>query len=379
MKLYGTGTLSEFLEDRVVYRNLVPCDPRLPALADYQEHIGLPVGTIPRKTEPAYARAMAHVLGVAQARAAPEQPIEQLIFVGDTRLNDGTAFANLCEAGSWPGLAFIGSETAEALQMKVENLGQDRTIYMANRWSALAPAPFAQFCEEHSAPVGPGTAVIVDLDKTALGARGRNAQVIDQARVEAVRQTVAEMLGPSFDQAQFQTAYNRLNHVEFHPFTGDNQDYLAYLSLVLGAGVFKLDSIVRAVKENELKTFRDFIAGVDLRRRRLPAHLGEIHAEVYQRVKEGDPTPFKAFRRNEYQTTIARFAHLPDETSLEILLEEEIVITQEVREQALAWKAQGALLFGLSDKPDEASIPDPVLEAQGYKAIHQAEMHIVGE
>ncbi len=110
MKSYGTGSLSEFLDDRVVYRNLVPCDSRLPALGDYQEHIGLPPGRIPRKTEPAYARAMAHLLGVAQARAAPEQPIEQLLFVGDTRLNDGTAFANLCEAGGWPGLAFIGSE-----------------------------------------------------------------------------------------------------------------------------------------------------------------------------------------------------------------------------------------------------------------------------
>ena len=377
MKLYGIGTLSEFLDDRVVYRNLVPCDSRLPALADYHEHIGLPLGSIPRKTEPAYARAMAHVLGVAQARAAPDHPIEQLLFVGDTRLNDGTAFANLCEAGGWPGLAFIGSETPDALQMKVENLGQDRTIYMANRWSALAP--FGQFCEEHGAPVGPGTAVIVDLDKTALGARGRNAHVIDQARVEAVRQTVAEMLGPAFDQDQFQEAYNRLNHVEFHPFTGDNQDYLAYLSLVLGAGIFELNTIVRAVKEGELTTFRDFIDGVDLRRRRLPEHLGEIHAEIYQRVKEGDPTPFKAFRRNEYQTTMARFAHLPDDAPLETLLEEEIVITQEVREQALAWKARGALLFGLSDKPDEASIPNPTLAAQGHQSIHQAKMHIVGE
>ena len=271
MRVFGSGTLSEFLDDRVVYRNLVPCDPQLPALADYQEHIGLISGAIPRKMEPAYARAMAHVLGVAQARTAPEQTIEQLLFVGDTRGNDGTAFANLCEAGGWPGLAFIGSETTDVLQMKMENLGQDRMIYMANRWSALAP--FAQFCEEQGTPVGPGTAVILDLDKTAIGARGRNAHVIDRARVAAVRQTVSEMLGPVFDQAQFEAAYGVLNQVEFHPFTGDNQDYLAYLSLVLGAGVFELATILQAVRTGELTTFRDFIDGVDLRRRRLSPHL----------------------------------------------------------------------------------------------------------
>ena len=95
---------------------------------------------------------------------------------------------------------------------------------------------------------------------------------------------------------------------------------------------------------------------------------------------DGDfPRTFKAFRRNEYRTTVARFSHLPDDTPLETLLEEEIVITQEVREQALAWKARGALLFGLSDKPDEASIPTPALAAQGFKSIHQTPMHIVGE
>ncbi len=261
--------------------------------------------------------------------------------------------------------------------MKVENLGQNRSLYMANRWSALAP--FAQFCEEHGVPIGSGTAVIVDLDKTAIGARGRNAHVIDGARVAAVRQTVAAMLGSDFDPEQFKAAYSRLNQVEFHPFTGDNQDYLAYLSLVLGAGVFELETVVTAVQAEKLATFREFIDSVNARRRTLSPHLKEIHDEIYERVLAGDPTPFKAFRRNEYQTTVARFGQLPDDTPVETLLEEEIVITQEVREQALAWKDRGALLFGLSDKPDEASIPEPDLAAQGFKSIHQTEMHIVGE
>ena len=39
----------------------------------------------------------------------------------------------------------------------------------------------------------------------------------------------------------------------------------------------------------------------------------------------------------------------------------------------------GALLFGLSDKPDEASLPTPELEQQGHLPLHRNVTHIVGE
>jgi hypothetical protein len=35
-------------------------------------------------------------------------------------------------------------------------------------------------------------------------------------------------------------------------------------------------------------------------------------------------------------------------------------------------------MFGLSDKPDEASIPGPELAAKGYQAIHHIETDVVG-
>ena len=44
---------------------------------------------------------------------------------------------------------------------------------------------------------------------------------------------------------------------------------------------------------------------------------------------------------------------MDDGQSVEALLQNEIVITQEVRAQALEWKRRGALLLGLSDKPDD--------------------------
>ena len=61
------------------------------------------------------------------------------------------------------------------------------------------------------------------------------------------------------------------------------------------------------------------------------------------------------------------------------MLAEEILITQEVQELALVWKSRGSLIFSLSDKPDEASVPTPELAASGYQPIHRKETHIVGE
>jgi hypothetical protein len=60
------------------------------------------------------------------------------------------------------------------------------------------------------------------------------------------------------------------------------------------------------------------------------------------------------------------------------ILNQEIVITKEVQEKALEWRFKGALLFGLSDKPDEASVPSKELAMQGYLPIHRVETDVVG-
>ena len=65
-------------------------------------------------------------------------------------------------------------------------------------------------------------------------------------------------------------------------------------------------------------------------------------------------------------------------TPPDVLLSREIVITQEVRELAQDWRKAGVLTFGISDKPDEASVPSPELSAEGYLPLHQVEMAVVG-
>jgi hypothetical protein len=377
VRRFGRSTVSEFLADRIVYRNLIPSDPRLPPLDTLREQAGLPPGLLPRKSEVEYGQVIARLLRQARLLDAPGTAIQRLLFVGDTHLLDGTAFENICLAGGWPGLAFIGSENDKQLSAEIFPTPSGQALYLANRWAALAD--FDRYCAGHGFPVDEATAVVIDLDKTAIGARGRNARAIDQARVDAVEKTVSSLLGAAFDLPAFRRDYDLLNQPEFHPFTADNQDYLAYVCLALGSGLYEPDSLVAQVRAGELKSFAQFINQVNQRTAYLPPGLAEIHAEIFAAVQAGDPTPFKAFRRNEYLLTVGRMGCLADNAPLETLLRDEIVITQEVRLQALEWWKRGALLFGLSDKPDEASTPTTELAAQGYQPIHRTETHVVGE
>jgi hypothetical protein len=376
MKIYAKTSLTEFLEDRVVYRNIEPADERLPGLKSLNISRDLETVHIPRKTEPEYARAVIQILKEAQAQRSVSQEINRLIYLGDTRLLDGSAFSNLCVSAGWPGIAFIGAENNQAEKIEILAQAPGQTLYLANRWSALCS--FADYAVLHGFPVAESTVVVIDIDKTALGGRGRNSQVIDQARLLAVQDTVAGLLGESYDPAAFKIAYDTLNQPEFHTFTTDNQDYLAYICLILGSSLYQLNPLIKEILSGQLVSFEQFISEVNRHRRSLSPELTEIHAEIFAYVQAGDPTPFKLFRRNEYLRTISCFGSLPDAAPVEEMIQEEILITEEVRQAALAWKRQGALLFGLSDKPDEAATPTPELAAIGYQPIHRALTHSVG-
>ncbi len=376
MKNYGLSAISEFMGDHIVYRNLSPVDARLPGLRTLAAQLGLAEGGIPRKTQPEYARVISFLLQRAQELRGVAAPIQTLIFIGDTRLLDGTAFINLCQSGGWKGAAFIGSENKEPAAVLLESQPGGEQMFLSNRWAALPD--FDRFCRENRLPGDETTAVVIDMDKTSLGARGRNAHTIDRARVKAVQHTVADLLGQAFDPQQFQQAYDLFNQVEFHPFTADNQDYLAYICLMLGAGVGKLQSLATQVRERKLNTFDEYIAMVEQQKNALPLQLAAIHEDIYRWVKAGDPTPFKAFRRNEYRLTVAAMGYMSADTPVEQLLRDEILLTQEVRAAALTWKERGALIFGLSDKPDEASNPTPELAEKGYLPLHRTLTHAVG-
>jgi hypothetical protein len=382
MRFYGRTAVSEFMGDRVVFRNLKPADDTLPSLEMFRAELGIAPGITPRKSEDDYARVIALLLNKTQNLDTPGTEIKRLIFIGDTRMNDSTAFANICRVAGWPGVIFIGSETAEPIKVEQAHLPGGQIMFLSNRWAALSDLDdlsFDRFCEKQGFAIDKSTAVIIDLDKTTIGARGRNAHVIDQVRVQAVRDTVEVFLGEAFQLDRFLEAYDTLKQAEYHPFTADNQDYLAYICLILGSGLVDLKRLVADVQRKKMLSFRQFIDQVEAVKQSLPPSLEKVHHEIYANVLNGDPTPFKPFRYNEYRNTVARMGCLPDTAPVEQMLRDEIVITQEVRQLALKWKEQGALLFGVSDKPDEASIPNPDLSKEGFEPIHQVEMHIIGE
>jgi len=382
LTLAGKGCVADILADRMVYRNLNPSDSRLPGLESLGRQLGLPARLVPRKSELDYARLVVELLKQSQHMHAPGADLRQIIFIGDTRRNDGLTFDNLCRVSGLPGLAFIGDETSTPALVEMATTESGQTLYLSNRWSALLDTGekgFAGFCRRQGFEVDEHTAVLIDLDKTALAARGRNAQVIDQARVQAVEDTVAESLRESFDPQAFRRAYDRLNQPEFHSFTADNQDYLAYICLILGSGLVELRELVQGVRSGSIGGFTGFIERIESRAGELAPALGDLHAEIYSRFRAGDPTPFKAFRRNEYLATVRRMGALEENAPLGRFLMEEILLTYEVATLAQGWGAQGALLFGLSDKPDEASIPTDEQAAQGYQPIHRTSTHVLGD
>lgn len=367
--MYPHKTLADFLGDRVVYRNLDPADPTLPRLADIWQEIGLDKLRVPRKTEPVYAAGVYRFLQAAQInRRRP--PLERLLFIGDTPMNDGTAAKNL---GQYlPMRGFIGAERlAESTTVKKEG-----PLMLANRWEALAD--FLDWVQTEGFPFDDRTAVLIDLDKTTLGARGRNDKVIDRARVSAVRLTVEELLGGDFDEAAFRNVYDRLNQLEYHYFTADNQDYLAYLSLMVVGQIYPSERLWADLDSNRLNGFQQFVTLCDARQPQMSPGLLAAHREVTGNMAKDDPTPFKSFRFREYHTTVALMNALPDDTSREDILTGEITITAEVAEAAEQLAGQGVLTFGLSDKPDEASVPTKEAAGAGALPLHHVVMKAMG-
>jgi len=366
------ASLYELLGDLVVYRNLEPADkrlqtPLLPPLPPPQPWGGKRGGGVPRKAEPAYAQAVLRILSQAQALRS-DQRLQRLIYIGDTAMNDGQAIRNLAQ--HLPTYGFIGQERLqESKRIAVEGV-----VMLANRWQALAD--FIHFLGEEGFAFDETTASLIDLDKTAFGARGRNCHTIDAARVAAVRRTVEEVLGADFDEGEFRAVYDELNQPQYHPFTADNQDYLAYICLMVSGGVYDFTQLLADLEGQRLSTFAQFIEACA--ERAIGEELVPVHQEVYANFQRGDPTPFKSFRYREYEETVRRMDRLPDDAGEERVLAEEIVITREVADVCRFLRERGVLLFGLTDKPDESSIPRPELAQKGYLPLHKATMKVVG-
>jgi hypothetical protein len=377
MRVLGTGSLYDALGDAIAYRNLEPIDGRIPGLSMLRQSLGLKANRVPRKVEPAYGRVVAEMLRAAGTLAAGTSGIERLVLIGDTEHNDGGAFVNICDALRCPGDAFICAETADEPTLVPINRGGSRTLYLANRWRLMGG--FEAELARRGVAIGCGTVVVVDIDKTALGARGRNHRPIDTARAAAVLRTAREIGGENVNRDLLLASYKHFNQPRFHAFTTDNQDYLAYIAMLVEAGWSSIEKLREEIVRGRLASFGDLLDSVTATVERLPNRFRRAHDDVVMAVTLGDPTPFKDFRRAEYRETVDRMTPLGKAEDTARMLVTRITLTAEVWRRVKLWRDRGALLFGLSDKPDEASFPTPELEAEGYQPLHKTRALVVGE
>lgn len=376
LQSFGRAMLADLFGDWVVYRNLEPLDRRVPGFKTASWRMGVSDDHIPRKQEIEYAKAATWIVNEAQAARGQFRPINELLFLGDTLFNDGQAFSNMVKVTGWKGSCFIGAD-----RMKEEpafTIDEETALYNANRWSALSD--WLRWARQRGLRLDERTAVIVDIDKTALGAKGRNDQVIDRARLEGIFRTMIAVLGEDhFNKPLFVEHYSELNRARYHFLTADNQDYLAYICLVLNTGLVGFGELQAEIGNNSMENFDQFIRWVDSRImiNETAQTLREVHESVLGSVRIGDPTPFKRFRRQEFVCTVEHMGNLPDSAPVEELLQQEITLTEEVWQVSQWLKGRGCFLLCLSDKPDEASRPSKGA-TMDCPPIHRASTHRVG-
>lgn len=371
---FGLAAMSDLFDDLVVYRSLEPMDRRLKGLKSARVQLGLNIDGIPRKLDAAYAQVALWIFEKAQALRRAE--VGEILFVGDTLSGDGKAFQNLLALSGLPGSCFIGGEKAD--QAPVYNKDERTGIFSANRWSSLAD--WLALERAGGLKMDKNTVVVLDMDKTTIGARGRNDRAIDSARLKGLYRTVVSVLGDSFDAKLFETHYDLLNRSKYHHVTEDNQDYLAYMCLILNSSFVDCIDLLASIDNGDIETFSQFVRYVEtciVGGGGVTEAMRQAHTAVHTSVQAGDPTPFKSFRRQEFLATLEYMNNLSDEVPLAERLSQEITITQEVREMGLWMRERGCLVICLSDKPDEASAPNhPSLRDQ--LPIHRAQTHAVG-
>ncbi|MBN1231625.1 MAG: hypothetical protein JXA19_07185 [Anaerolineales bacterium] len=376
MKYFGSQSVFDLIGNNIVYRNLEPLDDRLPGWKNIHDDIGFPLRPHPRKTSIPYAKAILKILEEAVHLRPGDAEINSLIFIGDTEYNDSQAFSNLVNESGWKGMNFIGRDKMDTSPFMKIHEQENKTICVSSRWELLYE--FADLCERKNIPLNEQTAVIVDLDKTLMGARGRNDKLIDNARVSAALFTARSLFNQENDIQNFQNAYNTLNQIDYHSFTGDNQDYLVYICLMVCAGHADLENLKRSTGTASLFSFEKFVDEMNILKSKMSTGILLVHNDFLAAFEEGDPTPMKSFRMNEFRNTLAKMKAVSDESDPGDMLQKEIVLTYEVINVLTEWKKNGVLLFGLSDKPDEASIPSAEMEKEGLVPIHKAVTHILG-
>jgi len=330
-------SVRDLFGDFVVLRDLEPRFGTLRGLNAVRNDLGIPDGVTPRKNEPDYARVVVTLLNqlAGTARGAT-------LYVGDTVLSDGNVVRNLAELCSEPVLGFICNPREFGPSGEFA-LG---SLIFSDSWERLWKLPAAMLAS--GCALGSIAAGLFDLDHTVYAAKGRDAAPLRLARVEAVRNLLLEALGEArLDLNRMEYMYSRFDHDDYHPYTGDNQDYVVFLTLVACLGLLSPEEMSNRLFQGGM-TLGSLIEEVrtTIQRRRSVEDLGavwEIVQEIYYNTRSGDQTPFKRFRLEEYLCTRRRMVtDTPDGR---------ITLTREVADLIHFLRARNVPVLAVSDRP----------------------------
>ncbi|MDI6861367.1 MAG: hypothetical protein QMD25_05075 [Caldisericia bacterium] len=331
--MYKRDVLNNIFEDYIIYRELNIVKKNLPNFLKIKDTLSL--NFLPRKKDKEYVKVLSYLIELIGE-------FKRVIYIGDTFLNDKSVVENLTALNKYEVFGIITEGKGERVR--------HNNIIINNRWENLK-----DIFDELEIKVDKYTIFIVDIDKTIIGAKGRNDLSITKARFDAIKEIANEIIG-NYDEKKFFEIYQKLNEKKYHSFTEDNQDIVTLLTILFYLDLYPfskfLDEFEKGIHIDKL-TFLKTI----LKKTRKSSKFIELLKNCILRIENYDQTPFIEFRYKEFEKTIKRMDFLNDETPQDILLEEEIMITREVYEIICKAKDRDAKVLGLSDKPEASSFP----------------------
>jgi predicted MPP superfamily phosphohydrolase len=379
LDVYGSGTIHDLFEGRVILRKMRRLDTDTPLLSPGAEFV--------RKHEPKYATALAEHI----RNEFPD--VARVLYVGDTYKNDGAVIRNLQHCG-----VDVSGFICEP-QLELDRLWFKSVLY-SSRWTDVIG-----LVAERADYIGPETLAIFDIDQTLWAPKGvgEAEAALTHARTAAIEALIDAYLHDTDGEtavavnakARVAPLYDELRHVDYvRTLTLDNEDHKAALCVFLslnvmrdpdgGRGDFETDvAYFTRVSEMGAAEFLTYVRETYLPTLIRPAasphenitrfmaqtlgvvelnqfsHFGETHGVVVPAVRDavvsivraigdGSPVAYEAFRQRELDESLLR-------ASGELPIEESLVINKSTWDLACWLKDRGATLLALSDRPDEAT------------------------
>lgn len=343
-------TVHDLFGDLIMLRDLEPRAEALDGIGALRSEFGWDPIYVPRKNEPDYARALMRIMG----GVTPGGP-EQILYVGDTLLNDGGAIRGLQSVGPPAGVWGFLCGATKASHAHDFVVGR---IYYAARWRSLVG--FLEYATREGLVLGEGTYVLFDLDQTVYAAKGRDDEPLLRARWEAAREYL-EAIVPAykFDPSRAEALYREFDDDTYHPVTRDNLDYVILLVLAVAAGLADASEI-----RSYASSSRPSIGALaEELRRRASARVGhedvgavlDAIKAIYYNTLAGDQTPCKDFRRFE---CLAMARAMRGEGLTSTQADHRIFLNREVTDVIKFLRSAGATLMAVSDRPVEAAVVD---------------------